>query len=238
MLQLPNKPHDGRAKDGETRKALGVSEGMVGMDRMVGSRTARHESLAIAGVDERDVVRLRTAHRHDLAAGRRHQHRLCRLLLLPRRSGTQGRIGGLAAPGAGPADCAAARPAAGGDRRFSHQALWAEGRGRRHPSQSDSRSRGPALSLWSHLGHAVVGLAASVVGRDRFAVAGLALRSSADDGEDSTPPRLEVCHQAGTGGAAGGMDRAVRQTSGKNPVDRGRWRIHQGSVLEARRRPA
>ncbi len=71
-------------------------------------------------------------------------------------------------------------------------------------------------------------------GRDRFAVAGLALRSSADDGEDSTPPRLEVCHQAGTGGAAGGMDRAVRQTSGKNPVDRGRWRIHQGSVLEAR----
>ena len=149
MLQLPNKPHDGRAKDGETRKALGVSEGMVGMDRMVGSLTARpHESRRRLPVLMSGMLFASgwcTVTTWPGAAGISTDYADV-LHHPPCRSGTQGRIGGLAAPCAGPADCAAARPAAGGDRRFSNDALWAEERGRCYTSQSDSRSRGPALS--------------------------------------------------------------------------------------------
>ena len=107
--------------------------------------------------------------------------------------------------------------------------------GRRHPSQSDARSRGPAVSLWTRLGHAFVGLAASAVGRDGLAAAGLAVRPPADDA-----PRF---HAGAVGSFATKLELAARlvewiaplvETSGKNAVDRGRWRLHQGSVLEAR----
>ena len=54
----------------------------------------------------------------------------------------------------------------------------------------------------------------------------------------------QVPHQARTGGPLGGVDRAARETGGKNAVGGRRRRIHQGALLEAghrrgrgRRRP-
>src|SRR5437762_9815348 len=122
MLQLRNKPHNGRAKDGETGMSLGVPGGMVRVDRMAGGRIARPQSLAVAGVVERDAFCPRAADRHHLAASRWYQHRLRRLLLLPGRCWTQERMDRVAVADLAAADFAAAPAAAGGDRRFSDQA--------------------------------------------------------------------------------------------------------------------
>src|SRR6266446_9455694 len=117
MLQLLNKPHNGRAKDGEARMSLGVPGGLVRVDRMAGGWIARPQSLAVAGVVRWDAFCPRAADRHHLAAGRWHQHRLRRLLLLPRQSRTQERMGRVAVADLAAADFAAAPAAAGGDRR-------------------------------------------------------------------------------------------------------------------------
>jgi len=63
MLQLQNKPHDGRAKDGEIELSLAMSEPMVGVERMVGRRAARSQSLAVAGACTWHAVCQRTAYR-------------------------------------------------------------------------------------------------------------------------------------------------------------------------------
>src|ERR1700689_4489855 len=128
MLKLQNKPHDGRAKDGETGLLLELSRRILRMDGVVVGWLACPPPLAVACVVERDAVCPWSPDGHYLVAGRRRYHRLRRLLLLPRQRRTQERTGGLAAFGFGAADFAAARPAAGGDRRFSHQALRPQGR--------------------------------------------------------------------------------------------------------------
>ena len=56
-----------------------------------------------------------------------------------------------------------------------------EGRRGRHPPQSHARPRRPEVSLRTHLGHAVAGVAASVVGRVGPAAAGHAVRPPEDD---------------------------------------------------------
>ena len=66
MLQLQNKPHDGRAKDGEIELSLAMSEPMVGVERMVGRRIARSQSLEAADTVGGHSVCHRTAYRaHD-----------------------------------------------------------------------------------------------------------------------------------------------------------------------------
>ncbi len=80
---------------------------------------------------------------------------------------------------------AAARAAAVGDRRFAHQAVWAEGRRGRRPSQSDAGAGRSAVSVRTRLGHDLAGPAASAVGPAGVAAAGDALRPPADDGHDS-----------------------------------------------------
>ena len=70
-----------------------------------------------------------------------------------------------------------------------------------------------------------------------LAVAGDALRPPQNDGQDSQVARLDVCHQARAGRPAGRVDRSDRQTSRKNAVDRRRWRLREGPLLEARLAP-
>ena len=62
-----------------------------------------------------------------------------------------------------------------------HQAVWPEGRRGGHPPQSHARPCQPEVSLWTHLGHPVVGLAASAGGRDGLALACHAVCSPEDD---------------------------------------------------------
>ena len=152
---------------------------------MVGGRVACTQPMAAAGAVDGHPVCRRAAHRHHLAPRRRSQRRLPRLLLLPRPPRTQGRIGRHATFSAGVADLALARTAAGGHRRLPHQAVRAEGRRGGHPSQSHARPRRPEVSVWTHLGHAVAGAAASVVGRAGPAAAGHAVRPPEDDSHDS-----------------------------------------------------
>ncbi len=222
MLKLQNKRHNGRAKDGEARLLLELSRRILRVDGVVVGWIAWPPSLAVACVVERGTVCSWSSDGHYMVAGRGRRHRLRRLLLLPHQHRTQERTGGLAALGFGAADFASARPAAGGDRRLSHQALRPQGRRSWHPSQSHARAGRPSVSVRSHLGHAVAGRAASAMGRTGPAAARLALRPPKYDRQDSTPPRLGVRHQTDPGGPAGGMDRAVRETSGKNAVGRGR----------------
>src|SRR6266550_3717233 len=92
MLRLLKAPHNGRAKDG----SLSAAEGLAAMGSVVGCRVAWSQSLA-AGVDSPgDRVRTRAADGHHLAAGRRDQRRLRRLLLLSAARGTQVQSAGLA----------------------------------------------------------------------------------------------------------------------------------------------
>ena len=58
-----------------------------------------------------------------------------------------------------------ARAVVGRDRRLAHQAIRSQGRGRRHPSQSNARTGRPEVLVWPHLGHALALGASSLVGR-------------------------------------------------------------------------
>ena len=139
----------------------------------------------LAGAAGRDAVCQRPSHRHHLAAGGRCQRRLPGLLLLPRQRRTQEQIDRDPAGNPGPADAAAARARAVGDRRFADQAVRPESRRGRRPSQPDAGPGRPAVSVRSCLGHDLAGAAASPVGAAGVAAAGDAVRSPADDGDDS-----------------------------------------------------
>ncbi len=234
MLQLPNKPHDGGAKDGRVEMSLAVSQSVVGVERMAGSRTARCASLAVARTAGGRPVCPRTSHGDQLVAGGGHQRRLRRLLLLLGPCRTQERIGGHATARFGAGECAVARAAAGGDRRFADQALWAQGGRGRHPSQPHARSGGPEIRVRPYLGHDFAGRAASAVRRLGAAAVEHALRPPTDDGQDSQEAWLEVSHQARAGGEAGGMDRSDRQRGRENAVDRGGRILHEMALLESR----
>ena len=60
MLRSVNKPHNGRAKDGEFDMSLGMSRTVVGVERMVVGWVARSQSLAVAGIDDGDIAGQRT----------------------------------------------------------------------------------------------------------------------------------------------------------------------------------
>ena len=90
-----------------------------------------------------------------------------------------------------------------------------EGRRGRHSPQPHARPSRPEVSVRPHLGHAVVGRAASNVGRVGLAVAGDALRASKDDAHDSAPAAMEVPHQARLGSDVRGVDRSAREKAGK-----------------------
>src|SRR3972149_19048 len=81
--------------------SLGMSGAVVGGEPVALCRSARAQSLASADADGWHSVCGRTADRNHLAAGRRHQRRLRRLLLLPGGPRTQDRIGGHSLGGAG-----------------------------------------------------------------------------------------------------------------------------------------
>lgn len=124
MLRLLT-PHKGRAKDGESRMSLEVARAVVPVEYVVGSRVARPQSLAAAGVVVGDVVRRRSAHGDHLAAGRGRQRRLPGLLLLPGRRRTQERIDRHAARGAGAVCVVPARAVVVGDRRHGPRSATA-----------------------------------------------------------------------------------------------------------------
>ena len=128
-------------------------------------------------------------------------------------------------------DCPWPAPVAG-HRRLAHQAVRAQGRRGRHPSQSHARPGRPEVSVRTHLGHAVAGPAASAVGRVGLAAAGHAVRSPTNDVHDPEVAWLAVCDQARTGGPTGRMDHAAAQRGGKTRVDRRRWRLHEASFSE------
>lgn len=141
-----------------------MSGRLVGMERVVGCRIACSQSVEAAGVVCGHSVCSRTSHCHHVASSRRRQPRLRQLLLLHRQRGTQCQSCGNAASGTCAAYAAAARTTAGGDRRFAYEAIWTQGRRGRHPSQPHARSGRSKIPLRAHLGHAVVGVAASLWG--------------------------------------------------------------------------
>ncbi len=92
--------------------------------------------------------------------------------------------------------------------------------------------RRPKVPLWTHLGHAVAGVAASVVGPAGVAAAGHALRASEDNSHHSQESRLAISDQARIGGPPGEMDCAAGRGSRKDVVGGRRWRVYQGALLE------
>jgi hypothetical protein len=191
------------------------------MERVAGGRVARPQSLASAGAADGDFVCQRSSHGDDVVARRRRQRRLPRLLLLPRRRGTQERIDCDAALGAGAANIVLAGARAVGDRRFAHQAVWPAGRRRRCPSQSDPGPGRSAVFIRTRMGHDFAGPEASAVGPLGIAAASAAVRSPANDGDDpQVAPVGAICNQAPTGGAIGGMGRSNHENSGENGLQR------------------
>ena len=215
MLQLQNKPHDGRAKDGEIELSLAMSEPMVGVERMVGRRIARSQSLEAADTVGGHSVFHRTAYRDHMAPCRRDQRRLYPLLLLPLPCRTQDRIHRYAAGGTHIVDFAFAGTGAVGDRRFPNQAVRTESRRSRHSPQSDARAGRPEISLRTHLSDDFACLATSEMGCDSTSSSSDALRSEEDHGFDSQKTWLEICHQASTGSSSDGVDRSHPQKAGK-----------------------
>ena len=233
MLRFPQQGHDGRAKDGEARMSLEVSEPVGGVERVAGGWVACSQSLAAAGAAGGHSLRPGTPHRYLLAPRRRCERRLPRLLLLPCPTGTQDQIGRHAAFDAPVADLAASRSAAGGDRRLAYQTLRAEGRRGRHPSQPHSGTGRSNLLVRTHLGHPLAGSAASALRRVGPAAASDALRPPEDHSHNPQVSPMEVLHQAPPGGTTGRMDRSDRENGGQNTVGRRRWRLHQASLPEA-----
>src|SRR5882672_9188167 len=191
MLRLPHTPHNGGAKDGEIKMSLDLSGGMVGMERLVGRRSACPPSLATAAADGGHALRGRPSHGHHLAPCGGDQRRLLRLLLLPGQPGTQDRNRGHAVVVADLADIAVARTTAGGDRRLADQTLWSESRGSRYPSQSHARAGRSTVPLRPHLGDDFVGSAPSAVGPAGVALAGDALCATKNHCQYSPRARLE-----------------------------------------------
>ena len=93
MLQFPNKPHNGGAKDGEFEMSLGSSESMGRVEPVARRGLACPQSLATARARAGHLVRQQPSHRHHLASSRRRQRRLSRLLLLPCGGGRTRRHG-------------------------------------------------------------------------------------------------------------------------------------------------
>ncbi len=140
MLRFPQQGHGGRAKDGEAKMSLEVSEPVAGVERVAGGRVACSQSLAAAGAAGGHSFCPGTPHRHLVAPRRRCQRRLPGLLLLPCPTRTQEQIGRHTALDAVASRIAASRSAAGGDRRLAHQTVRTARRRGRHPSQSHARA--------------------------------------------------------------------------------------------------
>ena len=162
------------------------------------------------------------------------QRRLPGLLLLPRRPRTQDQIGRHATGDSDPAArcrCPSGLLLVIDDSPTKRYGPKVEGADiHRNPTPGPVR---PNVSVRPHLGDALLGRAASLVGRHRPAAASDAVRSPADDGDDSPERRWTVCHQAAAGGPIGRVDRAVAETSGKKRLGRRRRRLHQRPFLEA-----
>ena len=176
MLRCAKKPHEGRAKDGETGMLLEVSGQLVGLERVAGSRAACTQSMAIAGVAPRHSVCQRTANRYHLAPRRRCKRRLPGLLLSSYPHRTQERIYRDTIAGVDFADIAPARAPAAGDRRLAYKAIWAESR--RGGRFITIPRRGPARSavlVRTYLGDDLAGTATSPLGCNRSAFASHAL---------------------------------------------------------------
>ena len=213
-----------------------MPERMVRVEHVVVDRIARSQSLAVAGADRGHAVRPRLSHRDHLAPRRRGQRRLPGRLLLPGGPRTQERIGRQATGACSFAELATARTSAAGDRRLADQAVWAESRRCRCPSQPDTGSSRSAVPVRPCVGDNFAGAAASKVGaRLACRSAGAALCSQANDGR-----RFPKCR--GWQRFATKLQLAARlvewiapdsETNGKNCLDRDRWRLHQAAVLES-----
>jgi hypothetical protein len=209
MLRLLNKPHDGGAKDGEFEMSLGMSGAVVGVGRMVGCGIARSQSLAVVCIADRYVVCQWSPHGDDLAPRCRRQRRLPGLFLLPYLRRTQYRIDCDSTGSTSSANVALARTSVAGDRRFAHQAIWAESRRGGCPSQPDSGPRRPALFVRSCLGNHLACFETSKLGTIGFAASGHVVRSPEDHGNHSQiAPLAAICHQTPVGSPLGGVGRS------------------------------
>src|SRR5688572_18774507 len=134
MLRLLRSPHKGRAKDG----SLSAAGGVAAMGGVVGRRIAWAQSLAVFVDSPGDDLRAGAANGDHLAASRRDQRRLRRLLLLPATPGTQDQTPRPAAVDDAPGACGHRPARAAGGGRFAHQTVWPEGARRRHSSQPNA----------------------------------------------------------------------------------------------------
>jgi len=154
-------------------------------------------------------------------------------LLLPFQCGTQQQIGRHAIDSIGAPHFAATRSVAVGDRRFADQTVRPVRRRRRRPPQSDAWSGRSTFFVRPRLGCDFACAAASSMGSAGFAVASDALRSQADDCDNSQLAAVvSLCDQASVGSAPGRMDRSHPEKIGKNCLGRCRRRLHQGAVFE------
>ena len=215
---------------------------------MVGGRVAPSQSLAFARIADGHVVRWRPSHGNHMAPCGRGERRLSRLLLLPYLCGTQKRIDCNSTGGTSAVHLVPAKASAVGNRRFAHQAVRAQGRRGRFPSQPDAGPSRPAVSVRTPTtaarrcpGDDFVGAEAPRVGPTGVAAASDALCSQADHGGNPQVASLAaIRHQTSTGGAAGRVDRSDPETSGKNGLDRDRRRLHQAAwePIRARKQEA
>ena len=139
-------------------------ERMVRVEPVVGGGVARPQPLATAGAVDGHSLRPRAADRDHVGSGppgsaTTYQDYYYFLAALGRK--TKSVATQLLVVAA--ADLAAAGSAAGGHRRHAHQAIRAEGRRGRHPSQPHAGPGRPEVSVWTHLGDALAGRAASTL---------------------------------------------------------------------------
>ena len=104
----------------------------------------------------------------------------------------------------------------------------------RSPCTDATRTFRVDRAVWTHLGHAVARLAASIVGPVGFAVAGYVVRAPEDDSLHSEEAWLAISDQARIGSLLGEVDCAAGGKCGKNVVGGRRWRLYQRALLEAR----
>lgn len=178
---------------------LAVSGRLGPVESVAGGRVECPMSLATAGPAGGHPLRPRATNRDHLAPRRRSQPRLPRQLIVPGGTRTQDRICRHSVARFGASNFAAAGSIPGGHRRHAHQTLRSEGRRGRHPSQSHAGDGRPKVSLRAYLGDALAGRAASAIWCFGLSIAGYALRSPQNDGQDSQVAGTVVFSPTGRG---------------------------------------
>ena len=221
MLQLSNKPHNGRAKDG----SISAADGMATMGRLAGRRIAWSKPVAAVVDHYRHPVCLRPTDRYNVAPSGGYPGRLCRILLLPAALGTQGQTSrGKVVDAA--ADAARDRQAcAVCNRRLAYQALRPASARSWHSPQSHTGPGRPEVSVWPYLGDNFLGDSPSALAYHRAAVVGTDVCTRERHCQHPAQIQMEVPYEAAAGGEADAQIRGNGQSRGENSLGRRRWSI-------------